>query len=390
MHPGNISSLLKASDIVVAEQFLRSYMLIFLLTYFILPSYGQDTYFSQFYANRAYLNPAFTAIESGITITGISRTQWFNVDSGFKTNGITFEKRESVSDNFAFGIGIDAYQSKEGNTQYLQQSIGLLFAPMIALGDQLTLHTGFKSKYVNQRLDLNSLVFSDQLDPVFGNIFGSAVVPDLDRTSYFDLDVGILLRFETGTTRGQSTLTNIRGHFGASIRSVTTLLGENTGAEYSFFNASDSRLPQTFILHTGLDIPIIYLRGVDNEITFSPNIRYENRQGTQLVSSGLYFLYKTIYLGSFLQSRTFIPLDRSDTHSVIFIGGFYVPTKQLGSITDQKLFIGLSASFDTTGIGTRAGSIYEIAMRYNFSSVPNLFSRAQNRASKILDCKNFF
>ena len=47
--------------------------------------FGQDPSFSQFYANRIYLNPAFTGIENGISFAGTSRNQWSKVDQGFKT-----------------------------------------------------------------------------------------------------------------------------------------------------------------------------------------------------------------------------------------------------------------------------------------------------------------
>ncbi|MCB0634515.1 MAG: type IX secretion system membrane protein PorP/SprF, partial [Lewinella sp.] len=37
---------------------------------------AQDPSFSQFYANRVYLNPAFVGLESGITLSATSRMQW--------------------------------------------------------------------------------------------------------------------------------------------------------------------------------------------------------------------------------------------------------------------------------------------------------------------------
>ena len=52
----------------------------------MLQIHAQDPSFSQFYANRIYLNPAFAGIESGISFSGITRTQWANVDSGFQTH----------------------------------------------------------------------------------------------------------------------------------------------------------------------------------------------------------------------------------------------------------------------------------------------------------------
>ena len=45
---------------------------------------AQDPSFSQFYANRIYLNPAFAGIEGGISATAVARAQWLRADRGFR------------------------------------------------------------------------------------------------------------------------------------------------------------------------------------------------------------------------------------------------------------------------------------------------------------------
>ena len=63
---------------------------------------AQDPSFSQFYANRIYLNPAFTGLESGLTVGAVSRMQWLTVDGGFRTYGFTLELQEP---HLSSGIG---------------------------------------------------------------------------------------------------------------------------------------------------------------------------------------------------------------------------------------------------------------------------------------------
>ena len=105
--------------------YLRLLAFVLFIVFLPGPLTAQDTHFSQFYANRIFLNPAFAGLEEGLTLTAITRTQWYTVDTGFKTVGISVEKRENVSDAFAFGIGLEAYSSDEGLSRYQQQSFAI-------------------------------------------------------------------------------------------------------------------------------------------------------------------------------------------------------------------------------------------------------------------------
>ena len=373
--------------------YLRLLAFVLFIVFLPGPLTAQDTHFSQFYANRIFLNPAFAGLEEGLTLTAITRTQWYTVDTGFKTVGISVEKRENVSDAFAFGIGLEAYSSDEGLSRYQQQSFSFTLAPMLATGLNSSLHAGFKLRYYRQRIDGNSLVFSDQLDPIFGNIYGTTGLPDFQGISFTDFDFGVLWRFAGNTKVSGRTASSVRGVIGASVRGGFQFLsnGGDVGPEYSFYRISNARLPSTLILHAGLDIPITFLEGPGRDITLSPNFRYETREDLNLFTGGLYFLYNGYYFGAFMQSQSFLPSNTLDTHSLILIVGSYIPTRKNGNQVTQKLFLGISGSFDATGLGTRAGGIWEAAVRYNFSAVPGFFSGKKRRNnSRIFKCKSFF
>ena len=49
----------------------------------VLFATAQDPFISQFFANRMYLNPAFTGIEDGLQANITARNQWYAADKGY-------------------------------------------------------------------------------------------------------------------------------------------------------------------------------------------------------------------------------------------------------------------------------------------------------------------
>ena len=58
---------------------------------------------------------------------------------------------------------------------------------------------------------------------------------------------------------------------------------------------------------------------------------------------------------------------------------------------ESNFFVGLSYDANTTGVGTRAGGVYEIAFRWTGNGVVGLFgSKRKNKNKKYLKCFSFF
>ena len=84
--------------------------------------YAQDPSFSQFYANKLYLNPAFAGSQPGLSVSMAYRSQWSYVPGGFKTYNIGVDIQEPL---LSSTFGFIALQDQEG------------------AGALKTLHTGF-------------------------------------------------------------------------------------------------------------------------------------------------------------------------------------------------------------------------------------------------------
>jgi len=64
---------------------------------------AQDPSFSQFYANRLYLNPAFAGTENCPRVGLSYRNQWPSLDQGFVTYSASYDQRV---DALAGGLGL--------------------------------------------------------------------------------------------------------------------------------------------------------------------------------------------------------------------------------------------------------------------------------------------
>lgn len=351
--------------------------------------FAQDPSFSQFYASRIYLNPAFTGIEQGISFAGVSRMQWINVDRGFNTYIASVEIQEPF---LRSGFGLSVFHNTEGIMQLNTNGIALSYAYHIPL-DNHNLHIGFQGHWVQKSVDWDKIIFSDEIDPVFGVVNPTTAVPLLDNISYTDFDFGILWRFEKDMKIGKLLARDTRTSIGLSLHHLPYLFLKDTGNE-SFQNLDTQTSPR-LTLHAGSVIPLVFFNGRKNKVSISPNIKidfqgdrfFAPRQNLQVFTYGLYLLYDGIYIGAFYQNKHALPQFK-DTNAFIFALGAYL--KNPGK-SNRNLFLGISYDANTTGVGPRAGGVYEVALRWNLIGSAKANGKSKRRRSKrILDCYNFF
>jgi type IX secretion system PorP/SprF family membrane protein len=357
---------------------------------------AQDPSFSQFYAHRNYLNPALTGLDPGLSLTAISRLQWLRADRGFRTYGAAAEIREPF---IRSGLGLDLLHNTEGVGNLATTSIGFSYAYTIP-GDKNNFHLGIRTAYVQKTLDWSKFIFSDQLDPVLGPVYGTAAQPGLERVSLFDIDFGAVWRFDSGLSLGRGTIRQSRSMIGFSVHHLPGVFGSPQLRES--FQDLETIVPPRFTLHMGTIIPTTILKGAGREIAFSPNFKFDMQgvnllnfsQNLKVFTLGTYVLYEGLYLGAFYQDMLPLPTGLGNTNAVILsIGGYLGGHQQQGGRDQQRLFIGLSVDVNTTGLGVSGGNTYELALRYNLADAPSLFGRRGSRqraAERLMDCKDFF
>lgn len=376
---------------------IRGYRLLPLLLF--LFSYGlssaQDPSFSQFYANRIYLNPAFAGLEPGIGVSGVARMQWARVDNGFRTYGFTAEMQVPAA---RLGLGLHLLNNTEGLGRLATNQAGLVLSYTIP-GRNDNLHFGMEGRLVQKTLDWDPLVFSDQLDPVYGVVNASSVVPVFDRVFFGDFDFGMVWRHEGGFGRGKRNASRVRSHLGLSFHHLPYLVSRSARGNDSFLNL-DTRVAPRTTFHGGMIIPITIFQGAGMDISFSPNFKLD-MQGYKFLSFkenmtvgtlGLYGLVSNFYLGVLYQNRVYLPNAFHTDAFILTIGGY---TNGPGNRRDAppSFFFGVSADLNSTGVGPAAGSVFEVNFRYQFANGANANARMRGpslRKNRVLDCRHFF
>lgn len=371
------------------------YLIALTLLYFPFSAFTQDPSFSQFYANRIYLNPAFAGMEPGIGVAGVARVQWAQVDKGFRTYGFSADAQLPAA---RMGIGLHLLRNTEGIGNLTINQAGVVLSYTIP-GRKDNVHFGMEGRLVQKTLDWDQLVFSDQLDPVYGVVNASSVTPALDRVFHGDFDFGVVWRHEGSLRMGGRSLHNVRSHLGLSFHHLPYLISRSARGNDSFLNL-ESRLAPRTTFHGGLIIPITIFQGTGMDIAVSPNFKLD-MQGYQFMSFkenmtvgtvGLYGLVSNFYLGLLYQNRTYLPNALHTDAFILTIGGYTNPQGR-GNQQQPSFFFGISADLNSTGVGPAAGSVFEFTFRYRFlpgASAKGRLREPNMRKNRFLDCKHFF
>ncbi len=361
-----------------------------------IPGYlhAQDPAFSQFYANRIYLNPAFAGLEKGITLNAAARMQWLNVDQGYKTVGFSADAQLPA---LRLGVGLHLMRDEAGLSNFTTTQAGAVFSYTIP-GPKDNFHFGFEGRIVQRRLDWDKLVFSDQLDPWDGLVGPSELNSVLDQVSFGDMSFGFVWRHEGKIGAGRRAISKVRSHLGMSLHHLPYLINKNLQGNDSFLN-SDHRVRPRTTIHGGLIIPMTLLSGTGTEMAISPNFRLDS-QGDQFLNFsqnmtvgtvGVFALVNNFHAGLLYQNRFYLPND-IHTDAFILTLGAYTNSGLRKRNNLPPLFLGISMDLNTTGVGPRAGSAFEFTIRYRFMEDARfgLKMRGNSSSRNVMDCKRFF
>jgi type IX secretion system PorP/SprF family membrane protein len=196
-----------------------------------MASNAQDPNFSQFFASPLTLNPAMTGKFDGLfRVAGNYRNQWPTIPDAYvtKTASIDFGLlRNRLPDIDQLGMGLLGVTDRAGGGVLVTNYAGLSLAYHKGL-DENGYHqigAGFQGTYVNKRLDINKVYFTDQLTPlgftgVTSEIFDSKQI----NISYVDINAGILYN---GSTNGYNNF-----YIGASMYHINRPKESFQGGDY--------------------------------------------------------------------------------------------------------------------------------------------------------------
>ncbi|MEG1497835.1 MAG: PorP/SprF family type IX secretion system membrane protein [Bacteroidales bacterium] len=262
--------------------FIRFIYAAFLLLVLVLSSLSsaqaQDPHFSQYFANRLYINPAFAGTGVCPRINLSYRNQWPNIGGGFSSATVSYDQYIKVLHG---GIGAYVLSDIQGGGTYRNISANFMYSFRVRLGDKTFLSLAAEAAYVNRYANWNSLTFPDQFDPLLG-LVRPTTEEELANTpedkNYADFKVGAVVYGENF-------------YVGLSV-------GHLSRPNDAFMGLQ--RLPIKYTAHVGGIIHFTKSYGQkrsEREITLSPNLIFTQQGKMEELNYGMYLNVYPMVMG---------------------------------------------------------------------------------------------
>ncbi len=315
---------------------------------------AQDPIFSQFFNTPLYLNPAYVGVNGGITGTAAYRRQWSEVPGGFNTKYLSVDSFEPCLPG-AFGVSV--WQDSEGAGILTTTAAQLHFGFVARMESRKVIHNlrfGISPYWMQKRIDWDRLVFSDQLDPRFGNINATSFIPNGNLPVQFGgLNFGIIHRMDLSKRGGE----DIQIEYGLGFTNLLNF-SLNTGPIESL-QGLDTGLPLRWTAHASFYLPILSVgEGSINRFRVVPQVRAQGQGGLSAVSFGAYGLYQGGAIGLFYTNRNPVAGFANTDALVAYLGIGMDVNKR------QALEIGLSYDLNVGGLRSLSGGVFEVNVRY--------------------------
>lgn len=346
---------------------------------------AQDPLFSQFYNVPTYYNPAVVGLSPGLRARLAVRDQWSQLPGDLRNLNFSMDIAERNIPGSG-GLGLMVMNDNAG-TGYLKTSVvGLSTAVRINLQEDMVTQVGIMTSFVQKSINWNNLVFSDQLDPVYGNIYETGFLPpNSGNVIYPDFSAGGVFRFTESTTYFRS----IMGTFGLAVHHLFR-------PNESFLSLT-SPLPRKLAITGDIvietegssDGPYFQRYNKSNSFKFNPGFIYESQADFRTYSVGLNFLRSNIYAGVWFRNRT---TDLVKSNDLIFLLGVNAPLSK-----QTRVKLNYSYDFVLTEIRPGTGPSHEVTVTFELDAFslfkgkgPGLgFSPRGNRSKEELECTPF-
>lgn len=346
---------------------------VIMLVSFQWKAFAQDPTFTQFWAARTYINPAFAGADDGIRVHGNYRNLWTSIPGDFSTYAAGVE----IGNPSLFGgIAFQAVVGNEGEGQLQTQRYSLMYSyRLIVIPRMFDVHFGVDAAYMSKQIrDWDAFVFSDQLHPIYGNVNPSNVNrPDRLKVEMPDFNAGILARFNFMPGKGKGKTRKVIGNtFGFAAHHITSPNESLTGRT--------EKLPVKFVTHYSMMIPLNKKR-TKYPVYLSPNIMYEFQKNLSTMNVGMYAMREPMMIGVWYRNE--MRFEANDSDAIMFNVGMRGEDKR------KTFMYQIGYSYDLTIsklAGATAGS-HEIALTLEFRTRSK--SKSRNARNRARNCYNF-
>jgi len=287
---------------------------------------AQDAYFSQFFMNPVYLNPAYSG-SMKIPRAGVQyRNQWPAYSNAYTTYFATFDTYLPKAKS---GIGMLMYNDVQGDGVYTETSFKFIYSKEIRLNPDWTMYGSISAGAQFNSLNFSRLIFADGLDPISGQNQPSAeTVPDNNNRLLPDFGTGVLFF-------------NDHYFFGLAADHLTE-------PNQSIYSEYPSHLPRKYTAHFEVNFPWFRAGHAKKYLKLNPNFIFQSQGKEHNLTYGLYANRKGLTMGVWNRLTTRSCAD------MILMAGFM--TKQLRTA--------VSYDWNITGVGLRSHGAVELSVSY--------------------------
>lgn len=352
--------------------------ILFLLIYICiqLNTQAQDANYSQFFNNPIYYNPAYVGINKGLRASLNYRNQWPNLPNDFRTYGFSIDIAERRIPGSG-GIGLIFNKDVAGAGFLETTNAGLALSTRIPMGLKFYTQVGIMASIIQKSVDWTKFIFTDQLNPKYGNINNSNFVPlEQDNNVYPDFDIGAIFRFVDNKDISDAKTV---GTIGVAAFHVFR-------PNESFF-IENSNLERRIVIH--MDVLFqnmdrykknrLKKKTTSRYTKINPGIIYQYQGEFQSFSLGLNIYKNPIYIGLWYRNEDF---DFSKSETLIAMLGI---NANFGEDIRMKMLYSFDMSLQNNIVG--AGGAHEFTLIFEFDSL-ELFSKSNSSSNFNRDMGN--
>ena len=325
---------------------MKRFVTLLLLCCTFAGSQAQDPDFTQFYANKLYLNPAFAGTNGGPRFSLNYRNQWPSVQGNFVTYSASYDQH---FDAIGGGVGLQVWhdQAGEGNLQTTTPSLS--YSYHLNVNEDFTVKAALQASYYQKTLG-QDFKFGDQINPQRGFVLETAepIAQNGDQqVNFADFSAGFM-----GFTD--------QFYGGFAVHHISE-------PNVSFYDNPDSELPRKYTGHVGMMLPLDNTR--DPERYISPNILFQSQGPFTQFNFGAYYKQRAFVIGGYFR--------QTGANSDAFMG--------LVGLHQDKFKIGYSYDVTVSDARTAARGSHEVSLIIELESS----DRRQVKKWRSLNCPDF-